>query len=207
MKVKFSNPKIQYGTAKNLLNRELAWDKFGVGAGKYGIDFVNFEGDELVLDAGSGTGRDVAIISQRLSKGGKIFAVDISQALLSIACQRSCNSITKPLCTIASIESLPFSTEQFDVVVAKHVLKLIDKINFDESGTLQKMKQEMLRYQKFNSAILKINNQSKIKTPKINIKEYAKYLLQEGTRDEKREILNCLKTELYLRDQKIILKK
>ncbi|MBU1164638.1 hypothetical protein KKA15_03690 [Patescibacteria group bacterium] len=52
---------------------------------------------------------------------------------------------------------------------------------------------------------MKISNQDKIKTPTIDIKEYAKYLLQEGTRDEKREILNYLKTELYLKNQKVYL--
>ncbi|MBU1202749.1 methyltransferase domain-containing protein [Patescibacteria group bacterium] len=128
MRIKYSDPQAQYGTARNLLNRELAWDRYGVGAGKYGIDFIHFEGDELVLDAGSGTGRDVAIITQRLNKGGKVFAVDISQALLSITCQRACNTISTPLCAIASIENLPFGDDQFDVVVAKHVLNHVDDL-------------------------------------------------------------------------------
>jgi len=65
----------------------------------------------------------------------------------------------------------------------------------------------MLRYQKFNKIILKTDQKKQTKTPKIDIKEYAKYLLQEGTRDEKREILNCLKTEIYLKNQKVYLKK
>jgi len=69
------------------------------------------------------------------------------------------------------------------------------------------MKQKMLRYQKFNKIILKTDQKKQTKTPKIDIKEYAKYLLQEGTRDEKREILNCLKTEIYLKNQKVYLKK
>ncbi|MBU1164637.1 hypothetical protein KKA15_03685 [Patescibacteria group bacterium] len=43
--------------------------------------------------------------------------------------------------------------------------------------------------------------------PKVDIKEYAKYLLTEGTKDEKREILTCLKTELHLKNQKVYLKK
>ena len=43
--------------------------------------------------------------------------------------------------------------------------------------------------------------------PEVDIKEYAKYLLLEGTKDEKREILACLKTQLYLKDQKIYLNK
>jgi len=86
------------------------------------------------------------------------------------------------------------------------MLKIIDQVNFDEAGTLQKMKQEMLRYQKFNTMILKTDQKDKIKTPTVDIKKYAKYLLQEGTRDEKREILNCLKTELYLKNQKVYIK-
>ena len=48
---------------------------------------------------------------------------------------------------------------------------------------------------------------NKIKTPNIDVREYAKYLLQEGTRDEKREILACLKTELHLKNQKVYLEK
>lgn len=87
------------------------------------------------------------------------------------------------------------------------LLKIIDQINFDETGTLKKMKQEMLRYQKFNKMILKIDQKNHVKTPKIDIKEYAKYLLQEGTRDEKREILNCLKTDLHLKNRKVYIKK
>lgn len=85
------------------------------------------------------------------------------------------------------------------------LLKIIDQVDFNEAGTIEKMKQEMIRYQKFNNVILKCTDQTKIKTPKIDVKEYAKYLLQEGTRDEKREILNCLKNELYLKNQKIFI--
>lgn len=43
--------------------------------------------------------------------------------------------------------------------------------------------------------------------PKVDIKKYTKYLLTEGARDEKREILACLKTEIYLKNQKVYLKK
>lgn len=87
------------------------------------------------------------------------------------------------------------------------LLKIIDKVNLDEVGTLKKMKQEVERYQKFNTLISRVNNQEKIKTPNADIKEYAKYLLAEGTKDEKREILSCLKTELHLKNQKVYLKR
>ena len=52
------------------------------------------------------------------------------------------------------------------------------KVNLDEVGTLQRMKQEMERYQKFNTLVFKTDNQNKIKMPKVDIKEYAKYLLK-----------------------------
>ena len=91
--------------------------------------------------------------------------------------------------------------------LVEQLINIIDKVNLDEADTLKKMKQEMERYQKFNTLISKVNNQNKIKMPEVDIKEYAKYLLKEGSRDEKREILACLKTELYLKNQKVYLEK
>jgi hypothetical protein len=40
-----------------------------------------------------------------------------------------------------------------------------------------------------------------------NIKSYAKYVLKEGAKEEKRELLTCLKTKLYLKDGSIVLRK
>ncbi|MDD2807483.1 MAG: recombinase family protein [Patescibacteria group bacterium] len=89
----------------------------------------------------------------------------------------------------------------------EELLKIIDQIELDKLGTLKKMQQEMERYQKFNTLISKGNNRDEIKMSEVDIKEYVKYLLAEGTRDEKREILACLKTELYLKNQKVSLVK
>ena len=40
----------------------------------------------------------------------------------------------------------------------------------------------------------------------IDIRNYAKFILQEGKIEEKRELLRCLKGEILLRDKKILLK-
>ena len=77
METRQSNPWIQYGSAQNLLNRELAWNRYGIGVGKYGIDFLDLRGDELVLDVGSGTGSDVVVISHFLNSGGRVCQVPI----------------------------------------------------------------------------------------------------------------------------------
>ena len=89
----------------------------------------------------------------------------------------------------------------------EQLLKVIDRVKLDKFSTLKKMQCELERHQKFNNLISKVNNQEEIKMPEVDIKEYAKYLLLEGTKDEKREILACLKTQLYLKDQKIYLNK
>jgi hypothetical protein len=41
----------------------------------------------------------------------------------------------------------------------------------------------------------------------LDIRNYAKYLLQEGSDIEKRELLGCLKGNIVLSEKKILLKK
>lgn len=94
----------------------------------------------------------------------------------------------------------PYTREE---EIVEQLTQTIDKIDLNENETLKKARQEMERYQKFNNLIAKTNNQDKIKMPKVDIKEYAKYLLKEGSRDEKREILTCIKTQLFLKNKKI----
>ena len=45
----------------------------------------------------------------------------------------------------------------------------------------------------------------KEKIPKISVKEFAKYLLKEGTMLEKRELLQNLKNRIVLKEKKITL--
>lgn len=79
----------------------------------------------------------------------------------------------------------------------KQLVDIIDEVEFDDKGAIVKYQQEVEKYKKFSKIISgKIKN-----APKgINIKSYAKYVLSEGSRDEKREILGSLKTKLTLKD-------
>jgi ubiquinone/menaquinone biosynthesis C-methylase UbiE len=140
MEIKRSDPSLQYGNMENFRRREESWAKYGIGTGKYGIAFIDFKGDELVLDAGSGTGSDVIAISRCLNKGGKIFALDISQELLRMTQQRAGNVGASPLCVIASVQDLPFAQGQFDVVIAKHVLNHLDDLDRGLSELMQVVK-------------------------------------------------------------------
>lgn len=67
-----------------------------------------------------------------------------------------------------------------------------------------KFKEEMARYAKFRRLVLGKGKEAGSPT-EFDIKTYAKYLLMEGTLNEKRELLANLKSALIFRDKKIVL--
>ena len=83
------------------------------------------------------------------------------------------------------------------------LIELIDKIDLDDLGVRTKIEQEISRFNKFRIGVL--GQKNKIHTTEIDIRNYAKYLLREGTIYEKRELLSFLKSKLLLKDKKIVL--
>lgn len=81
--------------------------------------------------------------------------------------------------------------------------KLIDKIEIDKLGVSEKIKDEVDRFKKFQKIILE--NTSNISVKEIDTKTYAKYLLREGKDNEKRDLLGCLKSKIYLKEKVIYL--
>ena len=84
----------------------------------------------------------------------------------------------------------------------KQLIKLIDKIHINELGMQQKLEQELKRFARFQQAV-GIETQSDANTDEVNIKEYAKYLLKEGSIVEKRELLANLRSKIIYKDRKI----
>jgi site-specific DNA recombinase len=81
--------------------------------------------------------------------------------------------------------------------------EIIDDIDLDTIGMQAKLEDEISRYQKFTRGVL--GQKTKTDSPEIDVKTYAKYILQEGTKEERRELLGCLKDRLTLKNQKIII--
>ncbi len=78
---------------------------------------------------------------------------------------------------------------------------LIDKIDIDEIGIKEKIKSEVERIKKFQTSILGIKDKIEIKD--IDIRNYAKYILREGQDIEKRELLGCLRSKIFLTQKNI----
>ncbi|MDY6896405.1 MAG: zinc ribbon domain-containing protein, partial [Thermotogota bacterium] len=84
---------------------------------------------------------------------------------------------------------------------------ILDKINVNKLGIQAKFEKEMERYNKFRRFVLGLGKDEKLPDEEINIKTYAKYLLNEGTIIEKRELLGCLKSKLIIKNKTVQLEK
>ena len=80
---------------------------------------------------------------------------------------------------------------------------LLETIDLDEIGMRAKIEEEVARYNKFRVGVLGMK--TKDRNSAIEVRNYAKYLLKEGTITEKRELLGCLKSTVVLKDKKVSL--
>lgn len=82
-------------------------------------------------------------------------------------------------------------------VLISQLLELMDKIDLDKSGIKKKLEAEIERHKKFHSGIMG-KSEEEYHAKDADIRNYAKYLLNEGSMFEKRDLLTCLKSKLCL---------
>lgn len=85
----------------------------------------------------------------------------------------------------------------------EELIGMIGKISLDKLGVKAKIEEELARFNKFRIGVLGMTK--KERNTDIDIRNYATYLLKEGTMIEKRELLSCLQSKLELKDKKILL--
>ncbi len=90
-----------------------------------------------------------------------------------------------------------YITEQ-DLIT--ELLKILDKVDINELGMRQKLEDEIARFNIFQRSVL--GSTDKIKNNKeTDIRNYAKYILKEGSVIEKRELLGNLKSKILYKDK------
>ncbi len=85
------------------------------------------------------------------------------------------------------------------------LLGIMDKIDVDEIGAQEQIKNEVMRYRKFAYGVLGQENGLTARSIDVDIRNYAKYILTEGSKEEKRELLKCLKSRLELKEKSVYL--
>lgn len=84
------------------------------------------------------------------------------------------------------------------------LLKILDKVNINELGMRQKLEEEIARFNIFQRSVL--GAKEKVQTNKeTDIRNYAKYILKEGTTIEKRELLANLRSRIEYKDKELTL--
>ncbi len=84
------------------------------------------------------------------------------------------------------------------------LLKILDKVNINELGMRQRLEEEIARFNIFQRSVLGAT--SKIKNnQETDIRNYAKYILKEGSVSEKRELLGNLRSRIVYKDKTLTL--
>lgn len=87
----------------------------------------------------------------------------------------------------------------------EQLTKVIDSLDVNDLGLKRQFNEEIERYYKFSKGILGTTITDFNKQKNIDMRNYAKYVLREGSIIEKREVLSYLESKLVMKDKKIII--
>ena len=93
--------------------------------------------------------------------------------------------------------------------LVEQLLGLIDKLDLDELGTTEIVKAEVEKYERLLSVVSKLdsNQRNLMILPKLDVRACAKLILQDGSKEEKRKLLEQLKSRIILKDDRLIIEK
>ena len=83
--------------------------------------------------------------------------------------------------------------------ILEQLLQIIDKVSIDEIGAKKQVEDEIQRYEKFSEGVL--GKKITVEEREASVRNFAKYILKEGTNDAKRELLDCLRSRLVVKDR------
>ena len=84
----------------------------------------------------------------------------------------------------------------------KEMLNILDKVDINELGMRQKLEDEIARFNIFQRSVLGSTDKLQNNT-ETDIRNYAKYILKEGTVMEKRELLANLRSRIVYKDKEL----
>ena len=87
----------------------------------------------------------------------------------------------------------------------EQLTKIIDELDINDLGLKRQFNDEIERYYKFSKGILGLKDSNFDKQKSIDMKNYAKYVLREGSIIEKREVLSQLESKLTMKNKIIII--
>ena len=83
------------------------------------------------------------------------------------------------------------------------LLSVIDRVDVDEIGMKEQIMREIARYRHLAHGVLGKEIELDKGPLEADIRKYAKYVLVHGHKDQKREVLQCLRSKVELKDKTI----
>ena len=80
-------------------------------------------------------------------------------------------------------------------------LNLLDKVTLEAIESQEALKVELDKFRRLSSAVMGYNDSPD--QPEVNLHNFAKYILIEGKRDEKRALISCLKQTIFLKNKEL----
>ena len=87
------------------------------------------------------------------------------------------------------------------------LLEMLDDIDINTISFWDSLREEIRRYNLFQSQLLKKDSRDVVSAKQINLREYMKYMISNGSKDEKREILGMIQADIILKDKKVYIEK
>lgn len=79
--------------------------------------------------------------------------------------------------------------------LTEQLIGQLDKIDLNQTGLQIKFNEELKRHNKFYRGVLGARGKPEVHQD-IDLRDYAKYVLREGTNEEKRELMGCFKSKI-----------
>lgn len=186
--------------------------EYPVGSGK----FYQGEHDPLITKEQFDTVRTLLSVGQRAPLGSKEF--DFIKLLKCGACGYGVTATEKFKklkkegtvrryvyyhCTNKGHQPCrqPFIREE---ELIDQLIHLFDNIQIDETRVQEKLYEEIKRFAYFQQSVMKHELDKRDDINTIDLKNYAKYILKHGKKEEKRYLLSLFQTPLILKDERVL---
>ena len=87
----------------------------------------------------------------------------------------------------------------------EQLLEIVEKIDLNKIGIKERLEKEIERFGEFRNKVLGKTEEEKITQNKLDIRSYVKYILKDGTLQEKRDLMQSFRSKLILINKRVIL--
>jgi hypothetical protein len=81
-------------------------------------------------------------------------------------------------------------------------LNLLDGLTIEEIASKEALTKELDKFRRLSSAVMGYMDNPE--QAEVNLRNFAKYILIEGKREEKRALISCIKQTIYLKNKELI---